>query len=120
MRQLEAACTRLHRARERTLDVSEKFRLGKALWNRSGVERHKMLILTRAVVVNGAGDQFLARAGLSLYQNRAVHRSDELQRVEHVAHRWTAADDVVEPESSVQLGAQFRILLTEQPLLDAC
>ena len=72
MRQFEAAGPRLHGAGEGTLHVAKEFSLGEPLGNRCGVERHKMLILTRTVVMNRSRDQLFARSGLAFDQNRAV------------------------------------------------
>jgi hypothetical protein len=65
-------------------------------------------------------DQFLARAGLALDQHGAVHRSHELQALEHRLHRGALADDVVEPVPVAQLRPQLGVLLAEPRLVDRC
>ena len=87
MRQLEAADACRHGAGERALGVAEQLGLGQRLGNRGGVERDEALVAARAVVVNRAGDELLAGAGLALDQHGAVHRRDQLQGLEDLLHR---------------------------------
>ena len=61
----------------------------------------------RRMMVNRAGHELFARAGLALNQHGAVHRSDQFKRREELVHRAIAADDRVEPETAAQLGAEL-------------
>ncbi len=118
MGQLEAADAARDRARERAFRVAEQLRLGERLGNGRRVEGDEPLIRARAVVVNRARDQFLARAGLALNQHGAVHRRHELEGLEHRLHRGALADDVVEPVPVAQLRPQLGVLLAEPRLVD--
>ena len=118
MGQLEAADAAGDRARERALRVAEQLGLGERLGNSRRVEADEPLIRARAVVVNRARDQFLARAGLALNQHGAVHRRHELEALEHRLHRGALADDVVEPVPVAQLRPQLGVLLAEPRLVD--
>src|SRR5260370_26414470 len=51
-------------AGERSFLVAEKFRLYQLTRNRSAVQRDKRAVATRAVVVQGARDEFFSRTGL--------------------------------------------------------
>src|SRR6187200_430198 len=113
MSQLEAADTAGNRARECAFRVAEQLRLGERLWNGRRVEGDESLIRARAVVVNRPRDQFLAGAGLALNQHGAVHRSYELEALEHRLHRGALADDIVEPVPVPQLRPQLGVLLAE-------
>ncbi len=119
MRELEAADARLRRPGERALDVTEQLGLGQALGNRRRVERDEGLVPARAVVVNRPRNELLARAGLALDQDRAVHRRDELEGREDMVHRRAAADDAIEAETIVQPGPQLRVLVPETAFADA-
>ena len=55
---------------ERPLDVAEQLALQDVLAQGGAVQRHERLVLARAVLVDGLGDQLLAGAGLALDQAR--------------------------------------------------
>ena len=118
MCQLEAACARLNGARKGTLHVPEQLRLRESVGNGRGIERDEVLIVPRALVVNGTGDELLARAGFTLNENRAVHRCDELQRGEHRLHWRAAPHDVVELQAVLERGPELGIVLRELLLLE--
>src|SRR5262245_58457206 len=98
--------------------MAKQFRLGQPLGNRRRIEGDEMLIVPRAVVMDRPRNELLAGAGLALDQDRAVHRRNKFERREHVSHRSAAADDIVEPESFLQLRAKLGVLLTQLSLLD--
>ena len=114
----EAADARVDGARERALDVTEELGFGQALGNGGGVEGHERLVAPRTVVVNRAGDQFLARAGFALNQHRAVHRRHEFQRVEQPLHARAGADEAAEAEAVVQLGLELGVLRLQASLAE--
>jgi len=68
--------------------------------------------------VDGACDQFLAGARFALNQDGALHRRDEFERGEDVAHRAMASDDVVEAKAVAQLNAEFGVFLAQPTLFD--
>ena len=82
-----------------------------------------------AQVVDRAGDQLLAGAGLALDQHRRVGRRDDLDLLQHLPERRALADDLVEvvlgPNLVFEvqlLGAQLLLQLRDfskrQPVLD--
>ncbi len=97
--------------------LAEQLRLGERLGNRRRVERDEPLLRARAVVVNRAGDELLARARLALNQHGAVHRRDELQALEDGLHRGALADDVAEAIPIAQLRTQLGVLLPQSWLV---
>ena len=64
----------------------------------------------RAVVVDGARDDFLAGSGLARDEDRARRVRDGLEQLEHFAHRAAASDDAFEPIPLLKLRAQVRVL----------
>ena len=116
--QFESAHPRVDRAGKRALGVAEQFRLRESFRNRGRVKRDKRLVTTRAVVVNGPGHQFLARAGLALNQDRALHRRDQLQGVEQFGHRRGGTHHPVKPEPLVELGLEERVFAAEPVFID--
>ena len=63
--ELEAADPALERAGERALLVAEQLALHQAGRDRRAVDLHERSLAARALVVDGAGDQLLAGAGLA-------------------------------------------------------
>ena len=83
--------------------VTEQLGLEQGLGNRGAVhldERHGAL---RAAVVDGAGDELLARAGLAEDQHRALGLGDQLGAADHFFHGAAAPDDAVVIELLVAL-----------------
>ena len=118
MSQFEPSYTRGHGSSECAFRVSEQLGLDKALGERRRVERDETLLGARRVVVNGAGDQFLAGSRFALNQHGAVHRGDQFQRRKELLHGAVAADDAVEAEAAAQLRAQLCVLQTQPLLVD--
>ena len=67
------------RAGERSPDVTEEFRLEQRVGNGATVDRDEPPLAARAVVVDGAGNQFLACSGLAGDENRARRAGHGLQ-----------------------------------------
>ena len=65
-----------HRTGEGSPDVTEQFALQQILGKNSAVNGHKLLVPSRAVEMDGPGDEFLPRAALSIDQHRAIRRSN--------------------------------------------
>ena len=61
------------RAREGALDMPEELALEQRLAQGVAVDRHERPVLAQAVVVDGAGDQLLARAAFAGDQHRASY-----------------------------------------------
>jgi len=73
---------------------------------------------SRAVVVDGARDDFLPCSGLTGNQERAVGRGHGFQQLKQVGHRAALADDPFEPIALLELRAQVGILGPQPPLLE--
>ena len=83
------------------------------LAQRGAIEGHEGLVLPRAVLVDGLGDQLLARARLPLDQHAGVGRRDAFQALDHVAHLRAVADDALEAKLLVQPPLQFQVGLLQ-------
>ena len=105
-------------ARERAADMAEQLGLEQRLGDRAAVERHEPVHPARAVVVDGARDDFLSRSGLTGDEERAVRGRDGLQQLKQVSHRAALADDPFEPIALLELRAQVGILGPQPPLLE--
>src|ERR1035437_6764232 len=93
-------------AGERAAFMAEEFALEQLFGNRGAIDRKKRLLATVAVMINRAGDEFLAGAAFTGDERGGVaggHLTDEL---ENLLHRLTATDD-----------AEFVILGFEQRLI---
>src|SRR5580700_1428163 len=72
-------------------------------WNRRAVQLDERILHTRAQIVNRAGDQLLAGAGLSADQHGGVRRRHRFHLLQHSPQRFAFADNLFE----VQLAADF-------------
>ena len=80
-------------AGERAAFMAEEFALEQLFGNRGAIDRKKRLLAAVAVMINRAGDEFLAGAAFTGDERGGVaggHLADEL---ENLLHRLTAADD---------------------------
>ena len=94
---------------KRALHVAEQLALQNVLAQRGAVQGHEGLVLPRAVLVDGLGDQLLAGARLALDQHAGVGRGDAFQPLDHVVHLRAVADDALEAELFVQPPLQFQV-----------
>ncbi len=94
---------------ERSFHVAEQFAFENVLAQRRAIQRHKRLVLPRAVLVDGLGHQLLAGAGLALDQHAGVGRGDPLQQRDDIVHLGARADHPFEAELLVQPAVQFGI-----------
>ncbi len=118
VRLLEPADAVADRAGERAAHVAEQLRLEQRLGNRAAVDRDELAAPPRAVVVNRARHQLLARAGLAADENRAARRRHRLEQLEQIAHRPRSPDDAAEAVAPLELGAEVRVLGLQAPLLE--
>ncbi len=105
-----------HRAGERALLVTEELGLEEMLGQRRAVDRHERLARARAVGVDGARDQLLARAGLAEDQDVRLRPRRLLHQLEHLRHGGAAAHDVLEAQGLLELLAQVSVLDLEAPV----
>ena len=73
----------------------------------------KVRSLARAQLVQGAGDEFLARARLAADEHRGVGGGDGLDLLQHPAQGGALADDLAEVVLGADLLLQVGILLGE-------
>ena len=98
---------------ERTPHMAEQFTLQNVLAERRAVESHEGLALAGAVLVDGLGHEFLARARLPLDQHRGIGWSDPLEPLDQSQHLRTRSDDALEAELLVEPAVEFEILPLE-------
>src|SRR5262245_26807837 len=70
---------------EGPLLMPEEFALDQGLWNRSAIYPHQRFAATSAPIVDGAGYELLASAGLAQDENCRVGRSDLTDRVANIS-----------------------------------
>ena len=116
VRDLEEALLVGVRAGEGAALVPEELALEQRVGERRAVLGDEALILARARVVDRAGHQVLAGAGLAGDQHGGVRLGHLLHHLEHLVHRRARADDLVEGVATLDLAPQ-REVLRAQPLV---
>ena len=86
--------------------MPKEFTLQQGLGQGATVNGHKGPIGPRALLVNGPGNQLLARARFPLDQHRAVAGRHQLDLAKEGAHGLTAAHNVVKVALQFHLAAQ--------------
>ncbi len=97
--------------------VAEQLVVEQVFIEGGAVERRERLVLARAVVVDGAGDQFLAGTGLAEDEDRGVGGCDGLARLDDLVHGRAVADDAFEAELRVELPLQLAVGLGQTEAL---
>ena len=82
------------RARESALRVAEQLRLDQFFGERGAVDLDEGLLVAERVVVDGVGDEFLARARLADDEDVCVRLRDRLDGLVDLLHLARRADDV--------------------------
>src|SRR5207244_13397447 len=90
---LELADAAAISAGEGALLVAEQLAFEQVLGNGRAVQRQERRLGTWAMLIDGAGDQFLAGAALARDENRDVLGGDAANGLVHFAHGGTTADD---------------------------
>jgi hypothetical protein len=85
--ELEEALLVFGGARERALLVPEELALEQVLGHGRAVLRDEELVLAARLVVHGAGDELLARAGLALDEHRDARVDHLAELLEELPHR---------------------------------
>ncbi len=120
IRRLEQAAMCARGARERTLLVTEQFRLEKVLRHRGAIDRNEGLVPTRARAMDRAGEQFLARAAFTGDEHARIGAGDHVGLRELLFHHRAARDDLGTPVfigSAEARDAQRFLHLVQQFLL---
>ena len=94
---LEQAFLGARGAREGAAFVTEEFGLQQVLGHRAAIDGDERLVAARAGFVNGAGQQFLARAALAGQQHPRIGAGDHVGLRQLVFHQLIARDDVGAP-----------------------
>src|SRR6266481_7075052 len=76
--------------------MAEQLAFKKAERNRCAVHFHKRITLTRAQIVNCAGDHFFASTRLALYEDGRIRRRNDSNALEHSFQRLTISNDLFE------------------------
>src|SRR5215472_4727740 len=103
MRQFKPAYTLGNCAGKGALLVTEKFAFQEPGRDGSTVQLHERFRAAGAELVNSARNQFLACAGLSIYQHCGAGRSNSFDLMEDLAEDFAAANDLFE----TLLGSDF-------------
>ncbi len=86
--------------------MPEELALEQVLRNGGAVESDERLFGPRALVVQGLGDELLARAALTGHQHRRLERRHHADRPEDLLHARRVADDVVRTVATPDFPAQ--------------
>ncbi len=95
-----------HGAGKRALAMAEHFAFQQAFGDRRAVDRHKRLVCTVAMLVNGAGDHFFAGAAFAGQQDGGVAFTHRIHRLQHSAKRRAFPDQAIELGMFIELGTQ--------------
>ena len=93
--------------------VPEKFAFEEPGRNSGAVHFHERPLVTRAEIVDGARDQFLAGAGFTENENRRIRRRHRLQLFQDFFQGKTFTDDLFEVVFGANLILQVEFLLAE-------
>ena len=113
VRQLEAADLLADGAGEGALLVAEQLALQQPRGDGRAVELDEGAALARAQLVQGAGDEFLARARFAADEHRGAGGGDGLDLLQNPAQGGALADDLPEVVLGADLLLQVGILLGE-------
>src|SRR5439155_10955501 len=91
------------RAGERPLLVAEQLGFNQIFGNRRAVDLDERALRPLAVVMNRVGNELLAGSVLPLDQDVRIPAGHAFDQLEHFVHLLALADDVPEPELSLEL-----------------
>ena len=77
---------------ESTFNVSKQFAFHQVFSHRSGIDRHKWLLLARAVLMDGLRHDVLARTRFASDQNARVRRSNTFEAFDDRLHAVAGVD----------------------------
>src|SRR4030095_1327582 len=103
MGQLEAANALRYSAGKSAFLMAKELALKQSGGNRRAIDFYQGPLAAPAEIVNGARDQFLARAGFALDENRRISRCHRGDLLENLLQTRAFADDFLE----VVFGADF-------------
>src|SRR6476646_6702958 len=91
--------------------MAEKFRFEKPSGNSGAVYFDKRSLAARAEIVNGAGDELLARAGFAGNEDSGTRRGDKLHLGEGALERGAVTDDFLEIELATNFFLEIKLFL---------
>ena len=118
VRQLEAAWTPIHGAGERAPFVTEQLAFEQGIVQDGAIEGDERSAPAGIGGVEGAGDQLLARARLTVDQHRRADRADLLDQVEDLAQLRALGDHGVEVVAVAGLLAELLQLVDQLAALE--
>ena len=104
-------------AGERTLAVAEQLAFDERFRQRAAIDRDKRLAGARALVVNGAGDQFLAGAGLAQDEHGRLRGRNFGDQRANAIHAGRSADQPRRAFDALQPALERAVLLRELALI---
>src|SRR5439155_18708292 len=111
--QLEAADALRHGARERPFLVPEELAFEQSRGNRRAIQLHEGVRTPRAEVVNGARNEFLARAGLAVDEDGRIGWRHSLHLVQHAAECSASPHNVLKVHLTANFIFQIEFFLRE-------
>jgi hypothetical protein len=93
--------------------VAEEFAFEQAGGDGGAIHFDKGVVVARAEIVNGAGDEFLAGAGFAVNENGGIGGTDGFEFFQNFLERGAFADDLVEHGGLVDFLAEGDVLLEE-------
>ena len=90
---LEFADALHRRAGECAALVTEEFAFEQLFRNGGAIDREKRLLISIAVMINGAGNKLLARAAFTGDERGRIACGDLADKLENLLHRFAAADN---------------------------
>src|SRR3989442_10005178 len=113
VREFEATDALCNSTRKSPFLVSEEFTFEQGDWNGRAVELDEGLGGAWAELMNGAGDQFFARAGLAGDEHGRIGRRDGLYLMQHMAEGGAVSHNVRKVQLTADGIFQIQLLLRE-------
>ena len=107
-----------HGAGKGAFDVTEQDGLQQVIRHGAGVDGNEVGAGTRAEVVEGVGDHFLAGAALAGHQHGGAGGGDVLHQIEHFLHGLALADQVFQPVTGLEGAAEMPVFFFQFPLFN--
>src|SRR5271167_1656543 len=111
VRQLESALSLHQSSRECAPLVPEQLAFQQSGWNGSAVHAHIAARAPGAEVVNGARDQLLPRARLTIEQDAGIRRRNNGDLLQHLLNGGALSDDAFEAVLRAEVRFQIQLLV---------
>src|ERR1700686_1471226 len=97
--------------------MPEQFVLDQRVGNRRAVDGDERAVTARRELMDGASEQFLARARLALQQHARIRRRHALDRIGHLDDARRIADDRGKPVPLLELLLQQEVFMAKLAML---